>query len=113
MTVKVYSSNIDVYINDSLELQASDAQFAAGHIALYGENDVSAQFDDVYVRQYAASEPTSFLGAEEGQNTAPVTVDDAYITTIDTALEVIAPGVLANDTDADSDPLTAVKSNGS
>ncbi len=70
---------------------------------------MSAQFDDVYVRQFAAIEPTSSLGAEEGQNTAPVAADDAYSATIDTALNVPAPGVLTNDTDADSNPLTAVK----
>ena len=40
---------------------------------------------------------------------APVAVADAYTTAEDTALTVAAAtGVLANDTDADSDPLTAV-----
>ena len=33
--------------------------------------------------------------------------NDSYSTTVGTALDVTAPGVLANDTDADSDPLTA------
>ena len=33
--------------------------------------------------------------------------DDAYATAEDTPLTVAAPGVLANDTDADGDPLTA------
>ena len=41
-------------------------------------------------------------------NTAPVAVADAYGTPQDTALNVAAPGVLGNDTDADLDPLTAV-----
>ena len=35
-------------------------------------------------------------------------VNDSYTTAEDTALNVAAPGVLANDTDADSNPLTAV-----
>jgi VCBS repeat-containing protein len=39
---------------------------------------------------------------------APVAVNDAYSTDQDTALNVVAPGVLGNDTDADGDPLTAV-----
>ncbi|MEW5928318.1 MAG: Ig-like domain-containing protein [Gemmatimonadota bacterium] len=39
---------------------------------------------------------------------APVAVDDAYSTDEDTALNVAAPGVLANDTDPEGDPLTAV-----
>ena len=41
-------------------------------------------------------------------NDAPVAVADSYSTDEDTALTVAAPGVLANDTDVDGDPLTAV-----
>ena len=41
-------------------------------------------------------------------NDAPAAADDAYSTTEDTPLTVAAPGVLANDTDPDGDPLTAV-----
>ncbi len=40
-------------------------------------------------------------------NLAPVAADDAFSTTGDTALVVTAPGVLANDSDADGDTLTA------
>jgi VCBS repeat-containing protein len=40
-------------------------------------------------------------------DTAPVTQDDAYKTNEDTVLNIAAPGVLANDTDPDGDPLTA------
>jgi VCBS repeat-containing protein len=40
-------------------------------------------------------------------NTPPIGVADNYTTTIDLAVSVSAPGVLSNDTDADSDPLTA------
>ena len=42
-------------------------------------------------------------------NHAPVAVNDAYTTTKGTPLIVAAPGVLTNDTDADGDPLTAIK----
>ena len=41
-------------------------------------------------------------------NDPPVAVDNSYNATEDTTLTIIAPGVLGNDTDADSDPLTAV-----
>ena len=42
-------------------------------------------------------------------NDAPVAVNDAYTTTEDTPLNVTLPGtVLANDTDADANPLTAI-----
>ncbi|MGH8520324.1 MAG: Ig-like domain-containing protein, partial [Gammaproteobacteria bacterium] len=41
-------------------------------------------------------------------NAAPVAVDDAYDVDEDTLLDEPAPGVLANDTDANNDTLTAV-----
>ena len=40
-------------------------------------------------------------------NLPPVAVDDSYSAFEDTTLTVDAPGVLANDTDAEDDPLTA------
>ncbi|MDO8847993.1 MAG: Ig-like domain-containing protein, partial [Coriobacteriia bacterium] len=39
----------------------------------------------------------------------PVAVADAYSTPVNTAKVVAAPGVLANDTDTESNPLTAIK----
>jgi VCBS repeat-containing protein len=41
-------------------------------------------------------------------NEPPVAVDDAYATDEETPLNVAAPGVLGNDSDADGDALTAV-----
>ncbi len=41
-------------------------------------------------------------------NQAPVALDDVFATTQNTPLIVAAPGVLANDSDADGDPLTTV-----
>ena len=40
-------------------------------------------------------------------NQAPLAVGDSYTTAEDVPLSVSAPGVLANDTDGDADPLTA------
>ena len=45
-------------------------------------------------------------------NQAPVAADDVYATQQDQPLFVDAPGVLANDSDADGDALTAVQSTG-
>ena len=42
-------------------------------------------------------------------NDAPVAVADSYSVLKNGTLNIAAPGVLANDTDADSDPLTAIK----
>src|SRR6185503_2470261 len=43
-----------------------------------------------------------------GANDAPVALDDSYSTPEDTQLTVIAPGVLANDSDVDGDSLSAI-----
>lgn len=59
-------------------------------------NDVS----DVFVRDFTPP------------NAPPVAVDDAYSVIGGGQLNVPAPGVLANDTDAESDPLTAVLGTG-
>jgi VCBS repeat-containing protein len=47
-------------------------------------------------------------GTPPSGNVPPVAVDDSYSTAQDTALNISAPGVLANDSDTDNDPLTAV-----
>ena len=41
-------------------------------------------------------------------NRAPLAVNDTYAATEDTTLNVVAPGVLGNDTDADGNSLTAI-----
>src|SRR5206468_2322618 len=43
-----------------------------------------------------------------GANDAPLALNDSYTTAEDTILNVAAPGVLANDSDADGDSLSAV-----
>ncbi|RYD22127.1 MAG: tandem-95 repeat protein, partial [Verrucomicrobiaceae bacterium] len=47
-------------------------------------------------------------GAGGPTNTAPAAVADSYATPQNTALVVAAPGVLSNDSDTESNPLTAV-----
>ncbi|WP_348223492.1 Ig-like domain-containing protein [Luteolibacter sp.] len=47
-----------------------------------------------------------------GINTAPVAAADSYVTNQDTALVVPANGILANDTDAQSQALTAILNSG-
>ena len=50
-----------------------------------------------------------FVPIGGGGNSAPVATADSYSTPRNTTLTVAAPGVLANDTDADGDSLTAIK----
>ena len=68
----------------------------AAHMYLLGPTAVG----DMVIAQ-------SVCGAPPGPNTAPVASDDAYTTVAGTPLTVAAPGVLANDVDADADLLTA------
>jgi biopolymer transport protein ExbB len=57
LTAKVNGTSIAVYLNGALEAQGTDSALAAGSIALYGEAG-SQEFSNVFVRQYAASDPT-------------------------------------------------------
>jgi hypothetical protein len=54
----------------------------------------------------------SGLAPIQSVDTPPVARDDAYTATEDTPLTIAAPGVLANDSDADADPLTAILATG-
>ena len=51
--------------------------------------------------------PSAIAVSVSPVNHPPVASNDRYVTTEDTPLTVGAPGVLANDLDADGDPLTA------
>ncbi len=64
--------------------------------------DGGANASTVFTRSIGVAEETP-----PPPNTAPVAVANAYQVLEGTALNVPAPGVLANDTDAESDPLTA------
>jgi nitrite reductase (NO-forming)/hydroxylamine reductase len=56
----------------------------------------------------SASCSTTVTITQGGGNTPPVANDDSYTATINTTLDISTPGVLGNDNDAESDPLTAV-----
>lgn len=58
---------------------------------------------------FGDSVPATVTLTVVGVNDVPVAVADRYTTAEDTVLAVITGGLLSNDTDADSDVLTAVK----
>jgi hypothetical protein len=66
--------------------------------------------DDTFLDSGSFGDPLGawLLDISSKANQAPVALDDAYSTPEDTTLSVGAKGVLANDTDGDNDPLTAV-----
>lgn len=61
----------------------------------------------MYGYELSAEQVTELFEGPPPANAAPVGGADAYGTVEDTPLTVAAPGVLANDTDADGDSLTA------
>jgi VCBS repeat-containing protein len=70
---------------------------------------VGSQSVTVRVRDVALAQATqTFSVTVTDSNHAPVAANDTYSATESTTLTVAAAGVLANDTDSDSDPLTAV-----
>jgi len=67
LMVKAHSNHIDVYKDGVLEVQGTDSNLASGGIALYGETNTVAEFNNVFVRQYASVEPTLTIGGSTTQ----------------------------------------------
>jgi hypothetical protein len=65
MTVQAHGTTLDVSIDDVPYLQGTNSQHTSGGIALYGEQNGTAQFDDVRVRKYTSPEPSAQVGSEE------------------------------------------------
>ena len=108
-----------IYFDGELQATRTDFNLGIGDVGVDGVTTANliggtswpdARFDglvddfQMYAYELSADEVTELF---EGPNAAPVGAADAYGTEEDTPLTVDAPGVLANDTDADSDDLTA------
>jgi VCBS repeat-containing protein len=109
-------TTIKLYINGVLENSiAGPAAIATNSLPLTlgaksdGSRFYNGMLDEarVYATALSAAEIAA-LANPGATNSAPVAIADSYSTAQDTALVQAAPGVLANDTDADSNPLTAV-----
>ncbi len=91
--------------NGDFTLSASSDCIDAGTpLVMFNDTDSPWPYEgnapDIGARESGSSGPT---------NNPPVAVNDSYSTDEDIILDVTAPGVLNNDTDADEDPLTAIK----
>lgn len=65
LTAKVRGAVVEVYLDGQFRFQVTDPRASAGTgIALYGEKGTRAQFDNVFVRKYAATEPSVSVGPE-------------------------------------------------
>lgn len=81
--------------------------FAAG-TGQAGSQQVSVRVSD----PLNLSDTTQFTLTVVAPNRAPVAMDDAYVARRGQTLSVPAPGVLANDSDPDGDPLSAILGTG-
>jgi hypothetical protein len=101
-----------LYINGVMEGSApGPAAIATNNLvlALGAQSDGASKYtgllDDVHLYSRALS--ATEISALAAPNAAPVAVNDSYTTPEGTPLTVAAPGVLANDSDADGNPLSA------
>nr|HMN27375.1 Ig-like domain-containing protein [Caldilineaceae bacterium] len=95
---------VDQPLHGTLTLN-QDGSFTYTPVADFnGTDSFSYQLDD----GQATSNVATVAITVNAVNDAPVVTDDSYATNEDVALNVAAPGVLGNDTDADGNPLSAV-----
>src|SRR5579863_836024 len=69
LRMAVYGTSIDVYLNDVQKIHATNAQFTTGGVALFGGENMVANFAYVRARQFATLEPTSSTGTAVGITT--------------------------------------------
>ena len=65
LKVKAHGSAFDIYFNDIYQTTSNDATFGSGAVALFSEGGNTAQFDDIRVRKYAATEPLGSISTTE------------------------------------------------
>jgi type 1 glutamine amidotransferase len=110
-----------IYFDGELQATRDDFTIDIGDVGVGGETTANliggtswpdarwdGLVDDFRMFGYElTAEQVGELHAGPAANVAPVGAADAYGTVEDEPLEIAAPGVLANDTDADGDDLTA------
>ena len=94
--------------NGTLNLGADGSFTYVPNVGFSGADSFTYQANDGTDNSNTAT-VTINVGAAPPVNTPPVANNDAYNTAFETALNIAAPGVLANDTDADGDALTAAQ----
>jgi len=61
LKVKAHGNSFNFYFNDILQGTATDNTWATGAVGFFGETGTIAQFNDIRVRKYAATEPVTSL----------------------------------------------------
>ena len=100
--------------NYSLEAQASDncavaktEQIPNVGTIIFEDTEVTIRVEDV-AGNFETCKFMVLLTEDTAANTPPVAIDDNYNTNRNITLSIPASGVLGNDTDADTDALTAI-----
>ncbi len=114
VTATYDGTNIRLYVNSVLEgtkpgvtITANATNLGIGaEPATTPANYLMGTIDDVrvYNRALTLTEIQALYN-----NHRPAAVNDSHTTNVNTPLNVAAPGVLSNDTDADADTMTAIK----
>ena len=115
VTVVVLSNDTDVD-DDTLSVTGITVQPMNGTVQINADGSITYTPDPGFVStdNFTYEIADGFGGTDTAivtisvVNTAPVAMDDNYSVEQDTVLAIVAPGVLANDSDADGDSLTAV-----
>jgi VCBS repeat-containing protein len=105
----VNSGEVSVFVGGAGGSFAGPTNFSAGSFpnsVAVGDFNADARPDLVFTNA-GANSLSVLLNNTPATNQAPVATADTYGTAEDTPLPVNAPGVLANDSDPDNDPLSA------
>ena len=102
------STNVttDAAGNASFNVTLIGAAVSIGHVV------TATATVDLGSGNYSSTSEFAANVVNTGVNTAPVASGDSYTINEDTPLVIAAPGLLANDSDVDGDPLTAVQVSG-
>ena len=92
---------------NSVEPTVTDADLGGDGILAPGETTAMLPFEVEYKRFLFIYVTDAFAVVSTEANSVPVAGDDSFSTDEDQPLSVVEPGVLGNDTDGDSDALTA------
>jgi VCBS repeat-containing protein len=96
---------IRVYIDDAIVIdewhRSNGSELYQTELQLSGTHELTVQY-------YEGPQHAKVLFEWERKNEVPEATDDDYSVDMNTLLFVDSPGVLANDADADGDPLVAV-----
>ncbi len=101
---QVGSNSVAVTSHDIFTLTVSQTTLGSGTAIA----SAKVIFEGADVNLDAGAEAFDGLTLYYAANTPPSAIDDAYGVNEDATLNVVAAGVLTNDSDADSNPLTAV-----